>query len=171
MDILEEVTRVRKDQTTAPTLVDVTRFTARSEDNPLVFQWVSPSVCQVYRIGSDAAELLKDIELSAGWDESLALDVATLAWCHHAPSLGETPKGRFYAAIANSNPEMFFYLITRLQQAFPHLKGDARDQNVLIDLCSQYYSRHPEELAHLPSHILSELKRLSEAKAAKSVVI
>lgn len=166
--ILEEISRVREEQKPAPVAVDVTRFTGRDEKNPLIITWVSPTVRQVYLISDDAAELLKD---NMDWNSQLALDVATLAWCHAAPDLGDMPKGLFYAAIANGNPEMFFYLITRLQQAFPHLKGDATDQNLLIDLCAQYYRLHPEECSHLPSRVIGQLKQISEHKKSKSVVV
>jgi hypothetical protein len=159
----EAITAVKEAPATPPVLVDVTKFfPKRGPENPVIIEWKAPSVRGIYMVSGDAELLLK---ANPNWLPQQALDVSLMAACHVAPVGGSS--GQFYQNIANGQPDMFSYLLIRLQNEFPLLKG-TQDSAVMMELCVTYFMRHPLELEHLPAHILTELKNLADARKAAS---
>jgi hypothetical protein len=78
------------------------------------FTWREPDTDTLFAIHEDAAAIKKQY----GFREALCLQVASMGCSHVAPlSDGDTP-ARFYAELANANPEIFAAVLTAFNTAF-----------------------------------------------------
>ena len=150
--------------------IDVTRFVKHERGQRVVLEWKSPSIQSLYMVASDADILQRRYPL---WPERLAFDVATVAACHAQPSSGTTPIGLFYAQIIlKENAEMWQFLMSEISRVFPHLRYTSSEStDELLELCAEFYGRHPDELAHLSSDAVIRMRGVSEKKAARAASI
>lgn len=102
-----------------PALVDISVFVGQNLGT-IVLSWGDPSASGIYEIATLAVEIKKRKPL---WDDQLCVDIATLSMCHRAPDPGDASPAMFYLKIAEKNPRCWQYLIMRLNEELPHLKG------------------------------------------------
>lgn len=168
-DTLQSVIFEARSQTPQPTVeIDITPYLlGRDPSKPaVILRWKKPSVPLLYRVANEAAELEKR---NPRWTPELAQHVATISSCHVGASvpIGDIAPGLFYAGIANAeNAELWGFITRRFGQAYPSLVSVPLDQLVMVDLCAQYYSRHPEELEHLDADILTQLQQIKQLRDA-----
>ena len=99
--------------------VDISTFVGKPAGS-VMLSWGDPSASGIYEIATLAVEIKKRKPI---WDDQLCIDIATLALCHRAPAPGDSPAALFYLKIAEKNPRCWQYLLIRLNEDLPHLKG------------------------------------------------
>jgi hypothetical protein len=102
-----------------PIIVDISPFVGKPRGE-VVLTWGEPSASGIYEIATLAVEIKKK---KLRWDDQLCIDVATLSVCHRAPDPGDAPPAELYMKIAEKNSRCWQFLVLRLNEELPHLKG------------------------------------------------
>ena len=119
MDTLSDILGAVKEPKETVVQVDITPFlTVKDPNRRVVLKWSAPDVPVLYNRLATIHDIMKQYPT---WPVEMAVDVATIAACHHEPPTGNISTGQFYARIAASNLRLWQFLVAEQRVKFPHL--------------------------------------------------
>ncbi|MES2464893.1 MAG: hypothetical protein V4671_30375 [Armatimonadota bacterium] len=146
--------------------IDISKFFPSGAK--VTITWRSPNVKQIYCIENDARELRQRF---MHWEPQMAIDVAAMAACHVVEERDMAP-GLFYAALCEKSRDLWIFLVSKLNEVFPELKGVNNQDffTTIFDLAAEFYHVHPThpDCERLDAKVITELIAAKNRKIAST---